>query len=143
MLPTNTFTGICFVDTQISGNSGSGGGGRRAPSCKREEVRKLPKGLLLSHVTSVPTHPNPARGHLMPGLAHEDAQDGHDFCSNTKVLMGLSHSRTSAESRPRAFSSPGQLDLSTVPTWSWIIHVGGELFAHCHTISTSPGPYPL
>ena len=42
VFPANTFTGICFVDAQISGNLGSGGGGRCAPSCKREELRKLP-----------------------------------------------------------------------------------------------------
>ena len=42
VLTANKFTDICFVDTQNSGSLGSGEGGRCAPSCKREEVRKLP-----------------------------------------------------------------------------------------------------
>lgn len=75
----------------------------------------------------------------MPGLAHEGAQDGHDFCSSTPVLI----TTRGPVQKAGPGLSPDQGSFSTISICSWMIHFGGELFVHCHMTSTIPGPYPL
>lgn len=75
----------------------------------------------------------------MSSLAHEDAQDRQDFCSGTQVLI----TTQGPVQKASPGLSPDQGSFSTIHICSWMIHFGGELFVHCHMISTIPGPYPF